>query len=453
MQHSLDHAIQKITRDVRRADFLWAAGLSGGACLIFAIMAGAPASGLLLFLVIAIGLVIRYQMTKIKWPAPIRSAIEDQLEIFARFQAVLNALPEPVILLKMNGTIDALNPATKDLAGDIKIGSHLTSVLRAPPLREAIEHVSTTGERQIAEFKFHGASEHDCRAYCIPLKSKFNQQDTEDNSQNRLLVFISDLSQERRLNKMRTDFIANASHELRTPLTSMIGFIETLRGHAKDDPEATEKFLGIMEAQAQRMQRLVQDLMSLSTIEMNENIQPNEKICLVSIADDVKAALRPVIEKYNGTLEVDNQLENNLLIPGDRDELFQVIQNLSENALKYSDMSTACIVIGRGKASFVEEAVIRSGDTPEQIAARAGLRIDDLVYVQLRDYGQGIDRTHLPRLTERFYRADTEKNHSRGGTGLGLAIVKHIVNRHKGGLQIESSAGKGSAFTVYLLPK
>lgn len=448
METPLNRIVQGIARDVRRTDMLWAAGLSGGICAILGWSTGAWLEAGLIFLASSAGLFLRYHFIRIKNDPQIRQSVEEELLIFERLRAVLQALPEPVILLRQGGTIDLVNPAAEALANGIQTGMPLTSVLRAPALSEAIRLSVLEGKSKTADFIYHGTTDHDCRAYISPLKVEM-----EDGSRH-LLVFISDLSQERRLNEMRSDFIANASHELRTPLTSMLGFIETLRGHAKDDPEASERFLGIMEDQARRMQRLVKDLMSLSTIELNENIPPGEMVDLVQLAEDVTAALAPVAENFGGMVSVENCLPDTTEIPGDRDELFQVMQNLIENALKYSGESPRVTVrIGRGEAGFEAPDILRTGDTPAQIATRANFSPDDLVYFQVRDEGEGIGRVHLPRLTERFYRTDVEKSRSRGGTGLGLAIVKHIVNRHKGGLQIESSPGHGAAFTVYFLPQ
>ena len=234
----------------------------------------------------------------------------------------------------------------------------------------------------------------------------------------------------------------------------MLGFIETLRGHAKDDPEVQERFLGIMHDNAERMLRLVRDLMSLSSIELNEHMPPLERIDALGVAEDVAASLAPVADEYDGTLSVDNRLpEGRSLVSGDRDELIQVVQNLADNALKYSGRKPEVTIrLGLGLPDAPGPDAVRTGDTAPQIAARAGLKVDDLVYVQVRDKGQGIERADLPRLTERFYRVDVAESRSRGGTGLGLAIVKHIVNRHNGGLQIESSAGHGSSFTCFLRP-
>jgi two-component system, OmpR family, phosphate regulon sensor histidine kinase PhoR len=230
---------------------------------------------------------------------------------------------------------------------------------------------------------------------------------------------------------MRADFIANASHELRTPLTTLTGFIETLRGPAREDAEARERFLAIMQQQAARMTRLVEDLLALSRIELNEHLMPQGRV-----------ALGPLLRHLGDTLELragERGMRILLDVPpdlpevlGDRDELAQLFQNLLDNAIKY----------GRAKSEIT-------------VAATETRRAHDVgpspfIAIAVRDHGEGIAREHLPRLTERFYRIDTARSREMGGTGLGLAIVKHILNRHRGFLEIDSTLGTGSVFTVYL---
>jgi two-component system phosphate regulon sensor histidine kinase PhoR len=239
-----------------------------------------------------------------------------------------------------------------------------------------------------------------------------------------IMTTFQDLTPLRRAEEMRADFIANASHELRTPLAAISGFIDTLRGAARNDPFARDRFLGIMEVQANRMARLIGDLLSLSRIELNEHRRPDTEVDLVAI-------VRQVIDGLQ-TLARDREMEVRLSVPadslkvrGDRDELLRLFENLVENALKY---------------------------------APAGKRVDITlsppsereVRVAVRDYGPGIAPEHLPRLTERFYRVDVTESRTQGGTGLGLALVKHIANRHGGRLTIESTLGQGATFTVHL---
>ena len=233
---------------------------------------------------------------------------------------------------------------------------------------------------------------------------------------------------------MRADFIANASHELRTPLATLTGFIDTLLGPARDDAEARERFLTIMHQQAGRMTRLVEDLLSLSRIELNEHVVPRDRVALRPLLADLAEALalRAGGRGMRISLAVPDDLPDVL---GDRDELAQLFQNLFDNAIKYGRAGTEITVVAES-ARRVE---------PERPATPS-------VAVAVRDRGDGIAREHLSRLTERFYRVDTARSREMGGTGLGLAIVKHIVNRHRGALDIESTPGLGSAFTVRLRP-
>ena len=238
-----------------------------------------------------------------------------------------------------------------------------------------------------------------------------------------LLITFRDLSEASRIEKTRTDFVANASHELRTPLASIIGFIETLQGPAKDDPAARERFLSVMAMQAQRMKRLVDDLMSLTRVEMHAHVMPRDEVDLNSVVNHVREALEPLAQQEQVTLSAAG-IDGPALVRGDRDELVQVFQNLIHNAIRYGRK-------GGGVSVRIERAA-------------AGLR------VQVSDDGVGIAPQHLPRLTERFYRVDVAASRKKEGTGLGLAIVKHVVNRHRGDFDVKSELGKGSTFTVTL---
>jgi two-component system phosphate regulon sensor histidine kinase PhoR len=220
---------------------------------------------------------------------------------------------------------------------------------------------------------------------------------------------------------MRVDFVANASHELRTPLASLSGFIETLQGPAKDDPGAREKFLGIMGEQAKRMARLIDDLMSLSRIELSLHLQPQMVIDLAGVVAIACDMLMPLAKEKGVTLEIKREAPR-LDVRGDRDELIRVFENLIENALKYGAPGKKVEVTLRAEA--------------------------DEALVSVRDFGPGIASEHLPRLTERFYRVDTERSRAQGGTGLGLALVKHILARHRGRLIVTSEPGEGAMFTA-----
>ena len=243
-----------------------------------------------------------------------------------------------------------------------------------------------------------------------------------------MLLTFRDLTAIRRVEEMRVDFVANASHELRTPLAALSGFIETLKGAARNDTAARERFLDIMEAQAKRMARLIDDLLSLSRIELAAHVRPETPVELLPIVRQVIDALQMLARDRGVTVTIDAPKEP-LIVSGNRDELTRVFENLVENALKYG-------ASGKRVEITLSRAFTVSGGE-EAVAA-------------VRDYGPGIAAEHLPRLTERFYRVDIAESREQGGTGLGLALVKHIMNRHRGRLTIESRSGEGATFTVRL---
>jgi two-component system phosphate regulon sensor histidine kinase PhoR len=245
------------------------------------------------------------------------------------------------------------------------------------------------------------------------------------------LIVLSDRTRERLVERMRADFVANVSHELRTPLASLIGFTETLRGAAADDRPAQQRFLGIMAEQGARMNRLIDDLLSLSRIELTEHQPPSELLDLKQLLPRLAATFEPRLEERKIHLEV-RVSEDLPTISGDVDQMAQVLQNLLDNAVKY----------GREGGLLTVDAT--RADPGTRWPNRPG------IVVSVTDEGSGIPKEHLPRLTERFYRVDKGRSRAVGGTGLGLAIVKHIVNRHRGQLVIESEEGKGTAVSVWL---
>ena len=459
MQDDLASLIRNTAARVRARDFAWAAGISGGVCatLFFAQMTDWR-TALVTWLAFMAALAVRYRFSSGRvWASPVQRIVETQMNAqqaeLARLrmvQGVARALPEPLFILDADGLVEHANPAALELVGMKEVaGRHFASVLRAPNVFEAAESVLAANEPQSVEFTTIGGVERTCRAYITPIDAGDSTLQTRP----RALVFIRDLTSERRVEQMRADFIASASHELRTPLASVLGFIETLRGHAKDDPEAREKFLSTMQSQAERMQRLVADLMSLSRIELNEHVPPRQRVDLGEVANDVIDSLAPMFESGGAIVDFTNDSETPITVRADRDEIFQAIQNLIDNAVKYGgEPAMVKLRVGAGAAPtpFTDgPPAHRAGDSAEQVAARLGIPIEELVFVQVRDFGPGIERADLPRLTERFYRVNIERSRKSGGTGLGLAIVKHIMNRHKGGFQIESRLAGGAAFTCY----
>jgi two-component system phosphate regulon sensor histidine kinase PhoR len=266
------------------------------------------------------------------------------------------------------------------------------------------------------------------------------------------LLTLHDITQAKRTDRMRADFVANASHELRTPLSTLVGFIETLRGPARDDAAARERFLTIMYEQGQRMSRLVADLLSLGRIELNEHTLPTGQVKLGEIIRTIVDGLEFKAAGKQMTIEIDapppdgeapTRLDDLPAVHGDDDEITQVFQNLIDNAINYG-RAGATIRIAGWTVAPARAAVDAGTPLPTQRLDRPA------VAVAVADEGDGIAREHLPRLTERFYRIDTARSRELGGTGLGLAIVKHILNRHRGALDVDSVVGEGSIFTVYL---
>ena len=253
------------------------------------------------------------------------------------------------------------------------------------------------------------------------------RREPNSNKPDLVLMVFHDLTPLRRAEEMRADFVANASHELRTPLAALSGFIETLQGSARDDAKARERFLAIMQEQARRMARLIDDLLSLSRIELNAHRRPDTLVDLVPIVRQVADGLETLARDRGVTVHV--EAPTKLTIPGDHDELVRVFENLVENALKYG-------AAGKRVDITLRPAISAEGEAEAQ--------------VDVRDYGPGIAPEHLPRLTERFYRVDVRESRAQGGTGLGLALVKHILNRHRGRLSIDSTPGAGATFTVQL---
>ncbi len=329
-------------------------------------------------------------------------------------EAIVETLPDPLIVLSRDRTVLRANAAAH-----AAYGSEIAAVLRHPVLRAAIDRVFTADTAQGADLSLPVPVPREVHATVFRLGGV------------RVAAVLSDRTRERALERMRADFVANASHELRTPLASLIGFIDTLRGPAADDPPAQARFLSIMAEQALRMNRLIDDLLSLSRIELTEHQMPTENVALDELLRFTAASFEPRVTKRGNRLEL--EVADDLPeVPGDEDQLGQVLQNLLDNALKYGREG--------GTVRVAAAKAVAGGRWP----ARPG------VTVSVADDGAGIPREHLPRLTERFYRVDTGRSRAVGGTGLGLAIVKHILNRHRGQLAIESREGEGATFTIWL---
>lgn len=343
-----------------------------------------------------------------------------------KVEGLIAAIREPVVLVDPRGVVRAFNPAAAAVVAAIRRGEALALALRAPEVIEAVKAVAVGGSSRAVDFAERVPIERWFRVVVTPTRITLAARD--GGAPDLVLITLRDLTEERRLERLRTDFVANASHELRTPLASVIGFIETIQGAARNDPPAREKFLAIMLAQAQRMARLIDDLLSLSRIEQNEHVRPSAPVDLVLLLGQVRDALEPQAAASGVAITLTTN-ETSLVVPGDRDELFRLFENLLQNAIKYG---------AEGKSVEITLRRDLHAGRPQEAA------------VTIRDHGPGIAREHLPRLTERFYRVDVAASREKGGTGLGLALVKHILARHRGRLAVESEPGEGAVFTVRL---
>ncbi|MGB5950149.1 MAG: ATP-binding protein [Parvibaculum sp.] len=408
--------------------------------LVFLVLVFAGAIGalpaILAFLALAGIAVLRGTLTgetKVVTRAPMAEPVSAAAILGAGAgQAILNQLPDPVVVLDGTGRVILTNRAANALIGEAALGKHVATVLRIAPLMTALQGVSRGGEGVAVEYSVPVPVERHYNAIIRPIEIEAPGTGPAGDPLRRrkgspVLLLLRDITEMRRVEAMRVDFIANASHELKTPLASLSGFIETLKGHAKDDPEAQARFLDIMADQAGRMRRLIEGLLSLSRIELREHMRPVNVVDLHGVVNDVVDGLTPLAEKSGVEIAV-SAPEGLPSVRGDRDELVQVVQNLVDNALRY----------GRS-GKRIEIAL-----APDSRAGKPAVRLS------VRDFGPGIAREDLPRLTERFYRVEATAGRVSGGTGLGLAIVKHIVNRHEGTLAIDSELGVGSVFTVTL---
>lgn len=335
-----------------------------------------------------------------------------------RIAAVINALPMPVLLIGPDERVRAANPPLNTVLGADLVGKHYITALRQPAVVEAIAKIRQSGGQTVT--RFAGRDGDKDTVYRVSLAEADGD----------IVLSFEDQTAAEEAGQMRRDFVANVSHELRTPLTALLGFIETLGGAARDDAEARERFLNIMAHEANRMTRLVDDLLSLSRVEEDERVRPREHVDLAALLSSVIKGLEPQAKAAGVTVTL-AKAEHGEMVPGDAGQLVQVFTNLVENGIKYG---------ATGKAVTV---------TLHPKAAHPRLRSEG-VQISVADQGEGIESHHLARLTERFYRVDNHRSREVGGTGLGLAIVKHIVSRHRGRLVIESEQGAGTTVSVFL---
>lgn len=335
---------------------------------------------------------------------------------------LLDAVPIALILVGPDYRVMAANPVAAEMFGEPLEGRSASAVLRHPEFLGSIEACLDENRKFASRIVLSGANQDMHLALTVsPFETAAGRC---------AVVAFEDLTALEQTAAMRRDFVANVSHELRTPLTALVGFIETLRGAAREDAAARERFLGIMDREAGRMIRLVSDLLSLSRVEAEERRRPVEQIDLLPVLRSVLATHRDQAAAAGVALSLDAP-GGAAVVRADADQMTQVFHNLIENAIKYG-----------GSGGTVEVRVV----TVERDPVLRGAAI----LVEVSDHGEGIDPLHLPRLTERFYRVDSDRSREKGGTGLGLAIVKHIINRHRGRMKIESEVGKGSRFMVIL---
>lgn len=328
---------------------------------------------------------------------------------------ILQALPDPALVIGEQGNILSTNQhANVFFDGEI-LGQHLTSILRSPSVLQAVDEAILQSKSASVSYLVRTPVQRSYDVHISPMG-------LVENGGRTALLILRDQTYEEQIERMRSDFVANASHELRTPLASLTGFIETMQGAAKNDTKAKDEFLVVMKVQAQRMAQLIDDLLSLSRIEISEHVPPIDHVDLSQVVKQVIYLLEPMAKDADCVVSID--LSQSLAVIGDANQLAQVVHNLIENAIKYA---------GTGKA-------IDIGGTVQ----------NGMAIVSVRDNGPGIAAHHVPRLTERFYRVSAQDSRNRGGTGLGLAISKHILNRHRGKMVIQSELGQGSTFSIHL---
>ena len=424
--HSARPADEQQSVVVRRlSDLRWV--LLAAAAVLFAAAAifGMP----LLFAIAGFICILGAAIILPRWTEPVDGygpgkAIEE-VRPNDSIKKVVESLPDAGFVVDQRGNILFANGHAQRLFGPIRLGSPFSFCLRVPALLEVLERVVDGGEAERVRWSEKVPTERWFEAQIAP--SAAADPDAEiDADLPFILIVIRDLTEQYRSARMRADFVANASHELRTPLASLRGFIETLQGPAKHDEQARERFLAIMNDQAARMSRLIDDLLSLSRIEMRVHVLPETVIDLRAVLSHVADALEPLGKEHGVGLE--SQLPDVALnIRGDNDELVQMFENLVQNAIKYGSDG---------------QRVRISGELIDEPGKK------NRVAVEIRDWGPGIPEEHLPRLTERFYRIDVATSREKQGTGLGLAIVKHILNRHRAVLSIENAEDTGAVFTV-----
>jgi two-component system phosphate regulon sensor histidine kinase PhoR len=339
------------------------------------------------------------------------------------WRVIVDAIADPAVVIDAAAAVLHFNPHLVDLFPRARTGSSITALSRDPGLLRAVQSAVETDGRTVVSLHDRVPIERKLSAIVTPLATEGRRP-----GEPAQLIVFRDLTDQEKHAELRADFVANASHELRTPLSSMKVIVETLQGAARNDATARERFLAMIATQADRMTRLIDDLMSLNRVEMRAHISPRGTVDMAELLGFVVQTLEPLAESSAITLDL-RKPSRPLRVRGERDELAQVFLNLVQNGIRYGRAG--------GKVTITFDVHDKAATQP-------------MIRVSVIDTGIGIPAEHIPRLTERFYRVSAVASREKGGTGLGLAIVKHIVSRHRGELSIDSELGKGSIFTVSL---
>ena len=331
---------------------------------------------------------------------------------------IINQIDDLLLIVDKFKNIKFFNNSAKKKFGENNLNKHVATLLRVPDLLQNIDLVLLKKETITMDLELSSPSFQFFKVYLFSGPTSY--VDDPDS----VVLFLKDLTDIIKAQRFKSDFVANVSHELKTPLVSIKGFLETISGHAKDDLEAQKKFIPIMLEQADRMESLIKDLLSLSRIELEEHIQPQDKVNLKEILSNVE----DIHQKNLISFEFKNNIKDDFFIKGDHEKLIEVFSNIIDNSIKYSEKNKK-IEINCGQGN--------------------GKVIGDSYTVSIKDNGIGIPTEKLPRITERFFRVDAAKSKKVGGTGLGMAIVKHIVNQHRGELEIKSEAQNGTEIKVH----
>ncbi len=386
-------------------------------------------AGIIVIVVIAVsrksivaGMDARSDVKRDNKPGDIKEEVEDitneNIEKTNEQVKIINQIDDLILIVDKFKNIKFFNNSAKKKFGENNLDKHVATLLRVPDLLQNIDLVLSKKETITMDLELSSPSFQFFKVHLFSGPTSF--VDDPDS----VILFLKDLTDIIKAQRFKSDFVANVSHELKTPLVSIKGFLETISGHAKDDLKAQKKFIPIMLEQADRMESLIKDLLSLSRIELQEHIQPQDKVNLKEILSNVE----DIHQKNLKSFEFKNNIKDDFFIKGDHEKLIEVFSNIIDNSIKYSEKNKK-IEINCGQGN--------------------GKVIGDSYTVSIKDNGIGIPTEQLPRITERFFRVDAAKSKKVGGTGLGMAIVKHIVNQHRGELEIKSEPQNGTEIKVH----